>query len=75
MKRKPATMMGFFSRAAVLAVVVLVGARVLAGPIAFTKFGIVTVAVVLVPGIVLAVVQQIRLRRDHAAEKGDSSVS
>jgi len=63
MARKPATVTGFIMRTAFLAIAATVTVYFFKGPTAFTKVGAVIVAAVLAPGMILGVVQQIRLRR------------
>ena len=69
MAKKPASVLGMILRIALMAVVLLVGGYLWMGPIVSIKVFAIITAVVLAPGVTLAIFQQIRLRRELTREK------
>lgn len=69
MAKKPATVLGMIFRIALMAVFSLAFAYLLVGPIVSIKVGAMVTAAVLAPVVILAIFQQIRLRRALSREK------
>ncbi len=70
MAKKPATVLGMIFRLALMAVFTPAFAYLLVGRIVSLKVGAIMTAVVLAPVVLLAIFQQIRLRRALSREKG-----
>ena len=63
MNKKPATIKGFVFRIVLLVLGTAAVTYLFAGPIAFTRLGAIAVIAVLAPVVLIAAIQQMRLRR------------
>ena len=67
--KKPARILGVIFRLTIIAVSVWIGTFLLAGSLMLSKFGLILIAAIMIPGALLVAIQQFLLRRAISRKK------